>query len=86
MGFHLPVLPTLTGTCDHHNFYISVKFGSQGHHFQTLVGTRYLTELAEDYKFQENGTHFSIEVPYNAADTAFEVSQPFKMPLVSCTA
>uniref|UniRef100_A0A3Q4AHM8 ZP domain-containing protein n=1 Tax=Mola mola TaxID=94237 RepID=A0A3Q4AHM8_MOLML len=68
------VLPTATGTCDQNNFYIAVKYGNQGSNFQTMVGARDLTtELADGYNFQENGTHFSLVVPYNAMDTAFEL-------------
>ncbi|XP_041814190.1 zona pellucida protein AX 1 [Chelmon rostratus] len=68
------VLPTMTGTCDQDQFYISVKYGNQGSNFQTMVGPRQLTpELAESYSFQENGTHFSLIVPYTAMDSAFEL-------------
>ncbi|XP_049446348.1 zona pellucida protein AX 1 [Epinephelus fuscoguttatus] len=68
------VLPTITGTCDHNQFYISVKFGSQGSNFQAMVGIRELTpEMAEDYHFQENSTHLSLILPYTAQDTVFEL-------------
>uniref|UniRef100_A0AAQ4RA54 Zona pellucida protein AX 1 n=1 Tax=Gasterosteus aculeatus aculeatus TaxID=481459 RepID=A0AAQ4RA54_GASAC len=68
------VLPTTTGTCDQKHFYITVKYGSQGNNFQAMVGYRHLNpEMAEEYKFQENGTHFSLVLPYDAADTAFEL-------------
>ncbi|XP_037541818.1 zona pellucida protein AX 1 isoform X2 [Nematolebias whitei] len=68
------VLPTLSGTCDHDQFQITVKYGSQGNKFQTLAGTRILTpELAEAYQFQDNATHFTIKVPYAAEDVVFEV-------------
>uniref|UniRef100_A0AAQ4RE50 Zona pellucida protein AX 1 n=1 Tax=Gasterosteus aculeatus aculeatus TaxID=481459 RepID=A0AAQ4RE50_GASAC len=67
-------LPTITGTCDKKHFYITVKYGSQGNNFQAMVGYSHLTpEMAEEYKFQENGTHFSLVLPYDAADTAFEL-------------
>ncbi|XP_070781644.1 zona pellucida protein AX 1 [Enoplosus armatus] len=67
------VLPTITGTCDQNQFYVSVKYGTQKN-FQTMVGPQELKpELAERYGFQENGTHFSLTVPYNAMDTAFEL-------------
>lgn len=70
----LPVLPSISGICDESNFYLSVKYGSQGSDFQTWVGAQHLTpEVAGDYNFQENGTHFSLIVPYNAKDSAFEV-------------
>lgn len=70
----LSVLPSLTGICDESNFYLSVKYGSQGSNFQTWIGARHLTEeVSELYNFQENGTHFSLIVPYNAKDTVFEV-------------
>lgn len=68
------MLPTATGTCDEANFYIAVKYGNQGKDFQTMLGARDLTtELADGYNFQDNGTHFSLVVPYNAMDTTFEV-------------
>ncbi|KAM4713133.1 zona pellucida protein AX 1 [Anableps anableps] len=68
------VLPALAGTCDQDQFYITVKYGSQGNHFNTMVGGLNLTpELAEVYKFKGNATHFSIEVPYAATGSAFEL-------------
>ena len=68
------VLPSITGTCDQNMFYISVKYGSQGNNFQAILGNRELSpELAEIYKHTENGTHFSLVVPYNSSDIAFEV-------------
>lgn len=71
---HDVVLPTLTGTCDANQFYVSVKYGNQGHNFQTMVGTKDLTpEIAQDFKFQDNGTHFNIEVAYAADVTSFEL-------------
>lgn len=78
-------LPTITGTCDKKHFYITVKYGSQGNNFQAMVGYRQLTpEMAEEYKFQENGTHFSLVLPYDAADTAFEVCQTRTPDKVFC--
>ncbi|XP_036003215.1 zona pellucida sperm-binding protein 2 [Fundulus heteroclitus] len=68
------VLPELSGTCDQDYFYITVKYGSQGHNANTMVGGLDLTpELAEDYKFKNNATHFSIDVPYAATGSAFEL-------------
>ncbi|XP_029318814.1 uncharacterized protein LOC115028979 [Cottoperca gobio] len=68
------VLPTITGTCDQSQFYIVVKFGSHGSNFHAIVGPRQLTpEMAEEYHFQENGTHLSLILPYKAKDTAFEM-------------
>lgn len=68
------VLPSISGICDESNFYLGVKYGSQGNDFQTWVGGQHLTdEVAGVYNFQENGTHFSLIVPYNAKDAAFEV-------------
>ncbi|KAM8832525.1 uncharacterized protein AB9W97_003641 [Spinachia spinachia] len=69
-------LPTITGTCDQKNFCITVKYGSQGNNFQAMVGHRRLTpEMAEDYQFQENGTHFSVKLPYDAKDAVLELIQ-----------
>ncbi|KAK9531426.1 hypothetical protein VZT92_010852 [Zoarces viviparus] len=67
-------LPTITGTCDQNQFYIGVKYGSQGHNFKAMVGPRELTaETAEEYNFQGNGTHFTLVLPYTAKDTSFEL-------------
>ncbi|XP_060907869.1 uncharacterized protein LOC132984874 [Labrus mixtus] len=67
------VLPTVTGNCDENLFYISVAYGNQGLNFETMVGPRQLTaDLAEDYRYHENGTHFSLIVPYTAKGTTFE--------------
>lgn len=68
------VLPSLSGVCDESNFYLGVKYGSHGSNLQTWIGAQHLTpEVAGDYNFQENGTHFSLIVPYNAKDSSFEV-------------
>ncbi|KAK6297179.1 hypothetical protein J4Q44_G00317620 [Coregonus suidteri] len=71
------VLPTITGFCDQEHFYISVKYGSQGANFQTMMlhagSWRELdTEL---YSLSDNRTHFSIVVPFTAPDTVFEMVQ-----------
>uniref|UniRef100_A0A8C7PQN6 ZP domain-containing protein n=1 Tax=Oncorhynchus mykiss TaxID=8022 RepID=A0A8C7PQN6_ONCMY len=71
------VLPTTTGFCDQDNFYISVKYGSQGDNFQIMMlhagSWRELdTEL---YSLTDNNTHVSIVVPYTAPDTVFEAVQ-----------
>ncbi|TNN32706.1 hypothetical protein EYF80_057129 [Liparis tanakae] len=66
-------LPTITGTCDQNQFHISVKYGSQGNNFKAMVGNQQLTPEMADYQFQENGTHFSVILPYTAKDTTFEL-------------
>ncbi|XP_056284023.1 uncharacterized protein LOC130202475 isoform X2 [Pseudoliparis swirei] len=66
-------LPTITGTCDQNQFYISVKYGSQGNNLKAMVGHQQLTPEMADYQFQENGTHFSLVLPYTAKDTTFEL-------------
>uniref|UniRef100_A0A8C3AT36 ZP domain-containing protein n=1 Tax=Cyclopterus lumpus TaxID=8103 RepID=A0A8C3AT36_CYCLU len=66
-------LPTITGSCDQNQFYISVKYGSQGNNFKAMVGHQQLTPEMADYQFQENSTHFSLILPYTAKDTTFEV-------------
>ncbi|KAM8832949.1 uncharacterized protein AB9W97_003803 isoform 2-T2 [Spinachia spinachia] len=69
-------LPTIAGTCDEKYFYITVKYGSRGNNFQAMVGHRRLTpEMAEDYQFQENGTHFNVKLPYDAKDAVLELIQ-----------
>ncbi|XP_075315120.1 uncharacterized protein LOC142375084 [Odontesthes bonariensis] len=68
------VLPTLTGTCDLEKFNINVKYGNQGHNFKTSVGYQDMTpELAESFNLSDNGTHFSIDVPYTHGLTEFEM-------------
>ncbi|CAJ1077002.1 uncharacterized protein LOC117823812 [Xyrichtys novacula] len=70
------VPPSVSGGCDEENFYILVKHGSPGFEFQTLVGTRILTpQLAQQYGFMDNGTHFSFEVPITAPEVQFEAVQ-----------
>lgn len=65
------VPPTVSGVCDDQNFYILVKYGTQN--FQTLVGKSVLSSnLAKQYNFVENGTHFTLTVPILAADIIFE--------------
>lgn len=73
-NFSVPVLPTLSGFCDHSNFHILVEYGSQGRNFQTLVGYQELTsDLSEDFDLKDNRTHFSFVVPFMAKNAAFEV-------------
>ncbi|KAJ8377735.1 hypothetical protein AAFF_G00254080 [Aldrovandia affinis] len=68
------VLPTVTATCDLEYFYVTVAYGSQGHNFQTVVGQRELTpEIAEEYQYAQNDTHFSITVHFLARDAVFEM-------------
>ncbi|XP_034383778.1 uncharacterized protein LOC117727526 [Cyclopterus lumpus] len=66
-------LPTITGTCDQNQFYINVKYGSQGNNVKAMVGLHHLTPEMADYQFQENSTHFSLVLPYTAKDTTFEM-------------
>uniref|UniRef100_A0AAQ5XZ85 ZP domain-containing protein n=1 Tax=Amphiprion ocellaris TaxID=80972 RepID=A0AAQ5XZ85_AMPOC len=57
------VPPSVSGGCDYQNFYVLVKYGTQGLNFQTAVGKQILTQsLAQQYGFAENGTHFSFIV------------------------
>ncbi|XP_039981930.1 uncharacterized protein LOC120789331 [Xiphias gladius] len=67
------VPPSLSGGCDYQNFYVLVKYGTQGFNFQTIVGKQMLTPgLAQQYRFMENGTHLSFAVPFSAPDVVFE--------------
>ncbi|XP_044185804.1 uncharacterized protein LOC122965693 [Thunnus albacares] len=67
------VPPSVSGGCDYTNFYVLVKYGTQGFDFQTIVGKRMLTSgLAQQYGFMENRTHFSFVVPFSAPDVMFE--------------
>nr|XP_019963154.1 PREDICTED: uncharacterized protein LOC109642703 [Paralichthys olivaceus] len=67
------VAPSVSGGCDHENFYVLVQYGTQGFNFQTIVGKQTLTpSLAQLYGFMENNTHFSLALPFSAADAAFE--------------
>ncbi|CAL8318011.1 unnamed protein product [Merluccius merluccius] len=72
------VLPSVFGTCDDSTFSITVEYGSRGRNFETMIGTQMLTpELGEAYGLTENGTHFSISLPYTAMDIAFELFDSF---------
>lgn len=67
-------LPSINGSCDQKYFYITVHYGSKGHNFDTLVGGSLLTtELAQQYSYNENRTHFTVKVPFGSPDIAFEV-------------
>ncbi|XP_071396804.1 uncharacterized protein [Centroberyx affinis] len=67
------VPPSVSASCDYDSFYITVRYGTQGFNFQTIVGKQMLTPaLAQQYGFAENGTHFSFTVPFSAPDAAFE--------------
>uniref|UniRef100_A0A8D3C4E4 ZP domain-containing protein n=1 Tax=Scophthalmus maximus TaxID=52904 RepID=A0A8D3C4E4_SCOMX len=67
------VAPSVTGGCDHQNFNVLVKYGSQGFNFQATVGKQMLTpSLAQQYGVMENHTHLSFAVPFTAPDVAFE--------------
>ncbi|XP_031437599.1 uncharacterized protein LOC105908976 isoform X2 [Clupea harengus] len=66
-------LASVTGSCDQMNVYITVQYGSQGHNFETVVGGSLLTaELAQQYSFNENGTHFTLTLPFGSPDIAIE--------------
>ncbi|XP_041661286.1 uncharacterized protein LOC121521400 isoform X2 [Cheilinus undulatus] len=68
------VPPSISGVCDEHSFYVLVNQGSMS--FQTIVGKQILTpHLAQQYGVVENGTHFSLTVPYSASDVASEAVQ-----------
>ncbi|XP_012724484.3 uncharacterized protein LOC105930698 isoform X2 [Fundulus heteroclitus] len=67
------VPPSVSGGCDNSNFYVLVKYGTQGFNFQTMVGKRFMTpSLAQHYNYMENGTHFSFVVPFSSPDVAVE--------------
>ncbi|XP_068433639.1 uncharacterized protein [Clinocottus analis] len=67
------VPPSVSGGCDYQNFYVLVKYGTNGFNFQTVVGKRLLTSrLAQQYSFMDNGTHFSFTVPFTGHDAAIE--------------
>ncbi|TDH00544.1 hypothetical protein EPR50_G00189350, partial [Perca flavescens] len=58
------VPPSVSGGCDDQNFYVLVKHGIHDFNVQTIVGRQVLTpDLAQQYGFMDNGTHFSFTVP-----------------------
>uniref|UniRef100_A0A8C6WVT5 ZP domain-containing protein n=1 Tax=Neogobius melanostomus TaxID=47308 RepID=A0A8C6WVT5_9GOBI len=66
---------TVTGECDVHHFHVLVHSGTQD--FQTLVGRSPLTlTLAQQYGFEDNGTHFTFSVPILAPDVIYETIEP----------
>uniref|UniRef100_A0A667XXB4 Uncharacterized LOC115356181 n=1 Tax=Myripristis murdjan TaxID=586833 RepID=A0A667XXB4_9TELE len=70
------VPPSVSGSCDYDSFHITVRYGTQSFNFHTVVGKRLLTPvLAQQYGLVDNGTHFSLMVPFSAPDAAFEVRQ-----------
>uniref|UniRef100_A0A673BPZ6 ZP domain-containing protein n=1 Tax=Sphaeramia orbicularis TaxID=375764 RepID=A0A673BPZ6_9TELE len=74
--FNSDLSPFISGSCDHANFYVLVKYGTHGAQFQTLLGKRTLSpDLAQQYNARENGTHFSVTVPFSAPDVVFEAVQ-----------
>uniref|UniRef100_A0A8C4F8S8 ZP domain-containing protein n=1 Tax=Dicentrarchus labrax TaxID=13489 RepID=A0A8C4F8S8_DICLA len=65
--------PSVSGDCDHQNFYILVTYGSHSFNFQTIVGQRLLTAgLAQEYSVTDNGTHISVVVPFSSPGVSFE--------------
>ncbi|KAI9543991.1 hypothetical protein NQZ68_005040 [Dissostichus eleginoides] len=65
--------PSVSGSCDDKNFYVLVKYGTKGFNFQTIMGKRVLTgSLAQQYGLMGNDTHFSLIVPFSAADAMVE--------------
>ncbi|XP_049613172.1 uncharacterized protein [Syngnathus scovelli] len=67
------IQPLAVGGCDSKNFYILVKYGTEGHNFHTRLGKRTLTQsLAQEYSFTRNRTHFSIVVPFTSPDVVYE--------------
>ncbi|KAK2856121.1 hypothetical protein Q5P01_004856 [Channa striata] len=65
------VPPSVSSSCDGQNFYVLVKYGTQA--FEVKVGKQTLTpDLAQQYGFRDNGTHFSLTVPFLAPDVVFE--------------
>lgn len=76
LGDCLPfaVSPSISGGCDEENFYVLVKYGTQGLNFVTTVGKQMLTSsLAREYNMMENGTHLSFSVPFSSLNVAYEV-------------
>lgn len=74
IGQLLAVSPSISGGCDDKNFYILVKYGTQGLNFATTVGKQMLTSsLAREYNLMENGTHLSFSVPFYSSNVAYEV-------------
>uniref|UniRef100_A0A8C9X3G4 Uncharacterized LOC116066419 n=1 Tax=Sander lucioperca TaxID=283035 RepID=A0A8C9X3G4_SANLU len=69
----IDIPPSVSGGCDDQNFYVLVKHGTHGFNFQTIVGRQVLTpDLAQQYGFMDNGTHFSFKVPSYAPIVAKE--------------
>ncbi|XP_028295584.1 uncharacterized protein LOC114457744 [Gouania willdenowi] len=71
------VPPSISGACDNQSYYVLVKYGSKGSNFQTFIGHTLMTPaVAKEYSFAENGTHFSVIVPYAAPVVVFEAIAP----------
>uniref|UniRef100_A0A665WE69 Uncharacterized LOC115038229 n=1 Tax=Echeneis naucrates TaxID=173247 RepID=A0A665WE69_ECHNA len=69
----IDIPPSISGGCDYKNFYVLVKYGTQGFNFQTMLGKQILTSgLAQQYNLIENGTHLSMAIPFSAPAVVFE--------------
>lgn len=70
----LAVSPSISGGCDNDNFYVLVKYGTQGFNFVPKVGKQRITPLqAAEYALMENGTHLSFVVPVTSVNVVYEV-------------
>nr|CAM15635.1 novel protein containing zona pellucida-like domains (si:dkeyp-50f7.2) [Danio rerio] len=68
------VLPTVTGSCDKEQFYITISNGNLGVDYNIMLGTRDLNqELRAEYGIRDNGTHLTLAVPFLSLDVAFEL-------------
>lgn len=73
-GVCLAASPSISGGCDNDNFYVLVKYGTQGFNFVPKLGNQRLTPLqAAEYAFMENGTHLSFLVPVASVNVVYEV-------------
>lgn len=68
------VPPSISGGCKYEDFYILVKYGSEGFNFETIVGKQTMTAgLAQQYNLMENGTHLSFVVPFSSPNVVLQV-------------
>ncbi|XP_043542821.1 uncharacterized protein LOC122548349 [Chiloscyllium plagiosum] len=72
---HDVVLPVMKGHCLNDTLYLLLQHGDLDHYWLPYVADEPLTyELAQSYGYMalENGTHFSLEVPFHSPGVVYE--------------
>ncbi|XP_042188730.1 zona pellucida sperm-binding protein 2 [Callorhinchus milii] len=70
------VLPIANGFCHEESMTLIVKRGSLDHYWIPFIGNVQLTQHKAEqsgYVLQDNGTHFSVDVPFYGPEVVYEV-------------